>query len=102
MARKFIINNGYLRLANVELHRELARDHSTTKGGGHFHVDIENKKVYLYGKSCDYGKAKIADISEAIKRGNFTASLDEYTFYYWDTDDMNEAIKNGVLLLQNT
>ena len=102
MARKFIINNGYLRFANVELHRELARDHSTTKGGGHFHVDIENKKVYLYGKSIDYGKAKREDIAEAVKNGNFTASLDEYAFYYFDTDDMDEAIKNGVILTQNS
>jgi hypothetical protein len=63
MARKFLLNNGYFKLsASVEFHLELAKDHSTTKGGGWWHMDEEKKILYLFGLSTDFGPAEPEDI----------------------------------------
>lgn len=75
---KYIINDGWLKMGDVKLHLELARDHSTTKGGGLWKVDNENKIVYLYGVSTDYGVAKKEDIKTVIESGGIPIGLIEF------------------------
>lgn len=75
MAKKFIINNGNFVLGHVEYHKELAKDHSTTKGGGYWNIDLDNKILYLDDESADFGPAKKEDIVEAFKTGLFSPSL---------------------------
>lgn len=96
--RKFIINDNQIKMANVECHFELAKDHSTTKGGGWWHLDRENKKVYLYNKSIDYGQSKREDLIELIKNEAYPLSFDEHKFYHSYSDKLEVAIAEGVLL----
>ena len=96
--RKFIINNNQIKLANVECHFEIANDHSTTKGGGLWHLDIEKKIVYLYSKSIDYGQAKREDLQELIKLENYPLSFDEHTFIHSYSDSLKDAMRDGVAL----
>ena len=96
--RKFIINNNQIKLANVECHFEIANDHSTTNGGGWWHLDREKKTVYLYARSIDYGQAKREDLQELIKLENYPLSFDEHTFIHSYSDSLEDAMRDGVAL----
>jgi hypothetical protein len=96
--RKFIINNNQIKLANVECHFEIANDHTTTKGGGWWHLDIKNKIVYLYAKSIDYGQAKREDLQELIKNECYPLSFDEHKFIHSYSDSLEDCVKDGVAL----
>ena len=50
---KFIINNNEIKMANVECHFELAKEHTTTKGGGWVYYDLKERFVLLYNRSID-------------------------------------------------
>lgn len=76
-------------IAKCTYHKQLATDKTKVKGGGWFSVDLENKVFTLHGQSEDFGRAKIEDISDCIKRGKAfsTRSLIrgytyEFTFKY--------------------
>lgn len=85
MAKKFIINNGtFIMSACVEFHRELAKDHTTTKGGGWW--EIVGNTLYLYGKSFDFGQAKIEDIISAFKEGWVSARMEKFEIWH-STDE---------------
>lgn len=86
MARKFIISEDRFIMGNVTLHMDLIphkrtqdrmsgfqinsnpRDHSfRVLGGGRWDTDKENKILYLWGASVDYGYAEPAQIKRAIE-----------------------------------
>lgn len=67
MAQKWIINEGRFKMANVAYHKDIARDHSTTKGGGFWNRDDENKTLYLWGVSSDFGYSDPEVVKEAIE-----------------------------------
>jgi hypothetical protein len=81
---KFIINNGNLTMGHVEFHRELSRDHSTTKGGGWFHLDKENKKLYLYDQSVDFGP-----------EGLLSPFLEDFAIYFLETHSLETALERA-------
>lgn len=90
---KFIINNGNLVLGNVEFHRELARDHKTTKGGGWYHLDKEAKKLYLYSESMDFGPCARPDVEQAINEGLLSPFLDDFEIYFLETPLLGKALE---------
>ncbi len=80
---KFIINQGNLMMGHVNFHKELSSDHTTTKGGGWYHIDHDNKKVYLYDVSMDFGQAKREDVIAAIQTGDFISiHIQDYEFIH--------------------
>ncbi len=96
--KKFIISQGMFIMGQVELHRDLCSDHSETKGGGWWHVDNENKKMYLYSSSEQFGVAKKEDVELAIKSGRMPMRLKEYDFYYSTSNSLGDVLNNGILL----
>lgn len=96
MAKKFIINDNTIIFGDVEVHNQLCKDHKKTVGGGYWHLDKENKNVYLYSKSLQFKHAKIGDVIAALHGGMVPPSLQEYTFYYSHSDSLSEALKNSV------
>jgi len=67
MAQKWLINNGQILIsASVGYHSELAKDHSTTRGGGLWFIQDNN--LYLYGKSMDYGAVSKELLIETISK----------------------------------
>ena len=80
MYQKFIINGGRLITGLVDQHRELARDHSTTQGGGWWHMDEENRKIWLYGKSILFGRVSKKVLQQVIASGRH--DYPGYTWYY--------------------
>jgi len=82
MAKKFVIVNGMFSLGNVDLHRELTKEGDDVKGGGHWHLDKENKKLYLWGHSFDFGMAKREDIKKALEEKMFSPFLKECEIYH--------------------
>ncbi len=82
MARKFILNNGFIKLGNVQYHKDLAKDHATTKGGGMWDLDEENNILYLWGASSDYGPADPEDIKYHITTGLMSARFTGHKVMY--------------------
>lgn len=69
MAKKFVVADGHFKMASaIDFHRELVTDHKTCRGGGRWEIDKENKVLYLWGKSEDFG---------AISRDEITRYLSE-------------------------
>lgn len=59
MEPKFILTlNGYLRIGNVQMHKDLLLAGDTCIGGGFWEVDTISMRLQLSGKSYDYGKPK--------------------------------------------
>ncbi len=85
-------------MGNVELHKDLSKDHTTTKGGGWWHSDPINKKIWLYSDSHDFGVAKKEDIESVLKSGRLPERLKEYEFYFSPSNKIEEAVTNGILL----
>ena len=96
MARKFIVNDNNLIFGDVDLHKQLCKDHSKTVGGGYWHIDKEQKKIYLYSHSMDFKRAKIGDVIAALHGGHVPAALQDYVFYYSHSDGLNDALKDSV------
>jgi len=76
MARKWVINDKMLKLANVELHRDISEDNTTTVGGGFWEV-LENGDILLYDQSYDFGPIThheflITEMPRALKRKGVT------------------------------
>ncbi len=95
--KKFIINRGLFLMGQVELHKDLAKDHSETKGGGWWHADNENKKMYLYSNSHEFGAATKENIEAALKL-RISERLKEYAFFYSPSDSLGVAMREGILL----
>lgn len=96
MPQKFIINNDNLILGNVDHHVDLAKNHTTTKGGGWWHIDSENKKIYLYSKSLQFKHAKFADVLSAVNYGKLPEYLKDYEFYFSHADSLQDAMRYSI------
>lgn len=71
MARKWVINDDWLILGDVEFHEDLLsgdRKQRNTAGGGRWHVDRERKVIFFYGKSIDFGQATKEEFEHAFKQ----------------------------------
>ena len=82
MAQKWIINNGKILIsASVEYHKELAKDHSLTIGGGLWLTDCLG--LYLYGVSGDFGTVTKEQLQAAIDKDFiFQERFDGYFVYF--------------------
>lgn len=59
MEPKFIITlDGYMRIGQVRMHKDLLQPHDTCIGGGFWEIDYASMRLLLSGKSFDYGKPK--------------------------------------------
>ena len=59
MEPKFIITlDGYMRIGQVRMHKDLLQPHDTCIGGGFWEIDYASMRLLLTGKSFDYGKPK--------------------------------------------
>jgi hypothetical protein len=87
-----------LKMGNVDMHSELVSFASTPMGGGNYYIDLENKKIYLYGESYKYGKIKIEDLKQAVKQDNILPiSIKFFELYYLDIPEYNFS-KNPAIL----
>lgn len=91
MARKWIINDGVLKMGNVELHRELAQKHDTTLGGGYFYINRNSEEILLYAKSEDFGYCTYEQVKEALPKSYLSVSLDGYKVYFAPYSDLSMA-----------
>lgn len=102
MAYKFIINEDRLLMSScIEYHFELVEQGTVTKGGGRWYMNEDEKKVWLYDTSMDYGQAKREDIEVALLNGEYNWSFEEYTFYHSYSDSLYVAFKDCVELKKN-
>lgn len=73
---KFIIetdeSGDYLVIAKCTYHKQLAYDISKVKGGGWW--SMKDDTFTLFGDSHDFGRAKLEDIEECIKKGRVYSS----------------------------
>lgn len=96
MYQKFIINDGRLKMAVVDQHADIASDHSTTNGGGWWHMDTENKIIWLYGRSMRFGSAPRSELKKIIETGKH--DYPGYSFFHSYAYEASEAMKISVLL----
>ena len=77
------------RCGYVEFHRHLltSKEYSYTKvnGGGKFEIEIQNKRIKLYGKSDDFGYPK--DIEKVLRQCYVQLMNEIEEFYYYYTKD---------------
>lgn len=79
MAHKFMLADGHFKMsASIAYHYELVEDRSTTKGGGRWHLDKENKILYLWGHSSDFGVATPEDIKKYLLEGVMPIRFEGY------------------------
>lgn len=91
IAKKFVINDGWLILGQVELHEELVRgrEYAKTVGGGRWHVDEEDKTIiYFYGSSVDFGKVTREQFEESFKQ----PSLERMTIIFSEKEYLSEVL----------
>ncbi|MDE6320852.1 MAG: hypothetical protein K2L93_00980 [Muribaculaceae bacterium] len=81
MANKFIVTSeGWLRLGNVAMHRDLLQPGESCIGGGMYEFDYVNMRLLLSGRSYDFGRVKWSWIDRLI----VDASLSDISNYYED------------------
>lgn len=84
---KFIVEGNNLVIGKCTFHKQLATDPANVKGGGMWDWDRDQKEVFLYGDSVDFGFAKPEDIKACINAGNVFLSyiggrnISDLTFY---------------------
>lgn len=71
---------GRSRVGMLTLVREQEREEAEpVLGGGYWDTDHENKVLYLWGSSVDFGFAKPEDIAERLKTAWISSGLNGYT-----------------------
>lgn len=99
MARKWIVENSDIKLGNVEYHSELCKNREDVIGGGYFWFDTAKKKLFLYGKSEDFGVVKIENFKQLFDNFYFSCHFDGYDLYYAEGDiDSTAKIENYTLI----
>lgn len=91
IAKKFVINDGWLILGQVELHEELVRgrDYGKTVGGGRWHVDEQDRNtIYFYGSSVDFGKVTREQFEESFKQ----PSLERMNVIFSEKENLNDVL----------
>jgi len=68
MHPKFIIQEGNFRMGRCDLHRELSnREMNTPIGGGWWHLNRDEKVLYLFDQSYDFGRVSPESITSSLK-----------------------------------
>jgi len=92
MYPKFIVSEGRLILGMVLQHRMLARNHSTTLGGGWWHIDEATQRIWLYARSQVFGPVKKEILKDVVSKGNH--DYPGYTFYFSRESSLELALEN--------
>jgi len=93
---KFIVNKNEIINGNMDYHCELANDHSTTEGGGLFHVDEKNNKVYFYSKSFEFGPVKYERMVELVKNESYSMQFGGFEFYFSNSESLGDVLINAI------
>lgn len=94
-ATKFLIVNNKFLYGVVELHKDLIPEglkNWVIAGGGRYHVDRENKKIYLYGTSHDFKTATKEAILSALTNTYLSRRLTGYSFYISEQEWFEDAM----------
>lgn len=94
VAKKFVINEGYLILGQVEMHEDLVRgrDYGKTVGGGRWQVDEQDKNtIYFYGSSVDFGKVTKEQFDAAFKQ----PSLERMNIIFSEKEFFSDVLKEN-------
>lgn len=102
MAKKWIINNDMLVSGNVGYHFELSKNHSTTRGGGYWHIDRENETLYLYSESTDYGRCSLQEVKDVIEKGALPLSLRVLRIVFSQHRELEDAMQDYVVIKEKT
>lgn len=95
---KYIINNGHLKIDFVSTHQDLAKDHTTTKGGGNCYINPNRMQLYLYGESEQFGKASEKAIIDALTKGYYSTKYIGYRIYFC-RESLMELMRNNSILI---
>ena len=97
MANKFLIVNNQFRWSkSIKYHFELLQEKESrqdTAGGGLFHIDHLNKKIYLYHRSEDFGYSDKETIIKALDRTLISERYDGYKVFISKTDTLIVAME---------
>ena len=92
---KWIIQDGELRMGRVVNHSNLAEEGAPKPlGGGLWFFDMDEKVMYLYGKSYDYGQVKAEDFENIEVR----RSLEKVTIHFSTELDLELAKANSIII----
>lgn len=102
MARKFIIQDDFLKVGNVEMHFELKSKQSDKPviGGGYWYVDKDRTTIYFYGKSIDFGKVTKEDLRHVKTNGMFSPSIEKLQWKWIDSDNITDVLERGENILE--
>jgi len=97
MANKYlVVDNSIIFSTNVEYHSELVpKQYKKIFGGGRFHIDDKEKKIYLYDTSHDYGRADYSEILRTLILTCLTERWLGYEFLHSNCMFLDEAIKKS-------
>lgn len=83
MAWKFVVTGeGYVRLGDVRLHRELLWPGDYCLGGGFYRFDYVNRLVVLDRESYDYGRPQWSKLAEARIRLRISNEYEGFRFVW--------------------
>lgn len=94
---KWIIENNQVKIGKCTFHKEMCEDKSNVIGGGWYHIDLDNKILWLYCKSEEFGSVSFEDIFKAKPNGPHRRTLSKiftdfewrFSKERWITDAMN-------------
>lgn len=92
MASKWIINDGYLIIGDVEFHVDLVckgRDKHKTIGGGRWNYDREANVIYFYGISIEFGQVTEEEFNNAFKQ----PSVEQATIFFSNSLEFHKVLE---------
>ena len=80
---KYLIIDGEIVMEEVNRHRDLIdfKD-SKTGGGGWYHIDEENQKLYFYGCSTEFGGVTYEDFMKAFENSHIHPKFEKMKIYH--------------------
>lgn len=90
---KYIIEDGQLIIAKATYHTDMVKNPKKVQGGGWYHLELEERVLYLYSSSHDFGSPTLETIKEVVASGFLGTRHDKRAFRDWEirwtTQDSN-------------
>ena len=67
---KFVVVGDYIYMGKCVFHKDLIAEGDKPVGGGEFFFNKDDASFTFYGTSHDFGTATLAQITNAIQKGN--------------------------------
>lgn len=81
---KFIIEDNIVKIGKCTFHKEMCDNKKNVIGGGWYHILLEEKILYFYDRSMDFGTVTFEQLQEAKKNGAHRKRLTKlFTDYEW-------------------